>query len=224
MQVKMARKTLEQKLVLGTLLFFAVVSLVVVRLYEPDLPEAVSIDITDQPVIGNPFAPLEIVLFLDPKCPNCKRYHEEIVPEIRYMWIENNYAKLAMVPLCFLAGSRAAGMAILEVHHQNPDLFSHYLDKVYEHQGEELEDWCTVELLSRLADEVSGIDCGEVEAAILSARYAAALDHNLALALSVMRGELVTPACFIDGRQVRGLSASDVDDLAEKTLQYYGID
>jgi protein-disulfide isomerase len=220
----MAPKTLEQKLVIGTTILFAFLALLGARLYEPDLPDAVVIDTENQPVLGNRLAPLEIVLFMDPKCPNCARYHDEILPEVQYVWVETNYAKVVMVPVCFLAGSRPAGMAMLEVHRQNPDLFFPYLELLYERQGPEEDDWCTADCLCEVAQKVPGVDCAQIREAILTARYAAALDHNLALALQTMKGELLTPSAFVEGMQVRQPSFEALNDLCEKTLSFYGID
>jgi protein-disulfide isomerase len=220
----MAPKTLEQKLVIGTTILFAFLALLGARLYEPDLPDAVVIDTEHQPVLGNRLAPLEIVLFMDPKCPNCARYHEEIVPQVKYVWVETNYAKVVMVPVCFLAGSRPAGMALLEVYRQNPDLFFPYLEALYKRQGPEEDDWCTADCLCELAEEVAGVDSSQVRDAIVTARHAAALDHNLALGLQTMKGELLTPSAFVEGMQVRQPSFDALNDLCEKTLSFYGID
>jgi protein-disulfide isomerase len=220
----MAPKTLEQKLVIGTAIGMLGAAFLAAKLYEVDLPAATSINVEHQPTMGNPLSPLEITIFLDPKCPNCARYHEEVVPELKYVWVETNYAKLVMVPVCFLAGSRPAGMALLEVHHQNPDLFFPYLELVFKHQAAEEEDWCTSDLLKGLAAQIDGIDSQQVQEAVVSARYAAALDHNLAVALETMHGELVTPSAYVEGMAVRQPSFDAINDLCEKTLSYYGID
>lgn len=219
----MASKTLEQKLVLLTTTVFALLALLVPHFYQPDLPAAVAIDVENQPVLGNRLAPLEITLFMDPKCPNCARYHKEVLPEIRYVWVDTNYAKVVMIPVCFLSGSRPAGMALMEVHRQNADLFFPYLEILYHRQGPEEDDWCTTETLAQIASEIPGLDAEQIRAAVTSARHAATLDHNLAVALETMHGELVTPSAYVEGMPIRNPSFEAVNELCERTLQFYGI-
>ncbi|MFZ4099155.1 MAG: DsbA family protein [Chlamydiia bacterium] len=219
----MAGRTLEQKLVLGSVTILTLITVYLFGFWQHDLPPSIAIDTTGQPVMGNRFAPLEIVVFLDPKCPVCRVFHQSVLPEICEAYVTPNYARVCFIPITFLSGARPAGMALLEVYHQNPDLFFHFLEDLYAEQGLEEDDWCTPDFLKHIASEVAGVDADAVYEAIISAKYSATLDHNLSIALDIMHGQVLTPSVFVEGMPVREPTFDSIEDLCERTLDAYGV-
>lgn len=65
--------------------------------------QTVSFDLSNQPVLGQEDAPVTLVVFEDFKCPNCKRFEEEFLPEIRSKYIDTGKAKLVSLNFPFLA-------------------------------------------------------------------------------------------------------------------------
>ena len=61
---------------------------------QPKLPMKISAD--DDPVIGNPDAPITIIEFTDFQCPFCARFHTQTLPLILEEYIEQGKVKLVV--------------------------------------------------------------------------------------------------------------------------------
>ena len=59
---------------------------------QPNIPLKISID--NDPIIGNPGAPITIVEFSDFQCPFCARFHVETLPLIMNEYINEGQVKL----------------------------------------------------------------------------------------------------------------------------------
>ena len=59
---------------------------------QPSIPLKISID--NDPIIGNPNAPITIVEFSDFQCPFCARFHVETLPLIMNEYINEGQVKL----------------------------------------------------------------------------------------------------------------------------------
>jgi len=61
---------------------------------QPKIPMKISAD--DDPVIGNPDAPITIIEFTDFQCPFCARFHTQTLPLILEEYIEPGKVKLVI--------------------------------------------------------------------------------------------------------------------------------
>jgi len=61
---------------------------------QPKIPMKISAD--DDPVIGNPDAPITIIEFTDFQCPFCARFHTQTLPLIFEEYIEQGKVKLVV--------------------------------------------------------------------------------------------------------------------------------
>ena len=59
---------------------------------QPNMPLKISID--NDPIIGNPNAPITIIEFSDFQCPFCARFHVETLPSIMNEYIDKGQVKL----------------------------------------------------------------------------------------------------------------------------------
>lgn len=178
-----------------------------------ELPNPVYIDSTNQPKIGN--GKINIVVFEDMKCGNCKQYNQSIYPYIQSHYINTNKATYTLIPLAFIQHSMPAANAALCVYHQKENLFFSYVDYLYQHQPNEALDWATPETLIRFAQSIPGIDIEKLETCIKENTYYTQLEQNLNLAAKLMNGQVQTPSLYINGYAVNPMTIAQVAMIME---------
>ena len=93
----------------------------------PHLPNAVTIETSNQPTTGNPHAHAHMVVFEDLKCMNCMRFNTTLLPQIKQKYIDTGKAKYTFINVAFIPGSKPAANAARCVYQQNKKLFFIYL-------------------------------------------------------------------------------------------------
>lgn len=126
----------------------------------PDL-EKVSIskllqgfDVTNQPYVGDPNAPVTLIEFADYKCPACKRWTEDVFPLVKEQFVDTGLAVIYFVNYPFLApDSTLAALASETIYAQNNDYFWRFHELMNTHQGDKKETWATKDFLVDLVKE-----------------------------------------------------------------------
>ncbi|GAA5346248.1 protein-disulfide isomerase [Planifilum fimeticola] len=155
-----------------------------------------------QPVIGNPDAPVRIVEFGDYKCPVCKRFTEEIFPQLKRDFLDTGKAGMYFIDKPFIGeDSVTASMAAEAVHRQKPEAFWTFYKVVYAHQGLETDQWATVPFLVELAKkEVPDIDHARMERELNDQVYRKEVEADRKIAAEL--GVDSVPTLFINGKRV----------------------
>lgn len=105
-----------------------------------------------QPVQGNKDASVKIVEFGDYKCPSCKNFGEEIYPQLKKDYLDNDKAAFYFINNQFLGDdSVKAGIAGEAVYAQDPEAFWKFHDAIFKSQGSQSEAWATKDFLMKLA-------------------------------------------------------------------------
>ncbi len=63
------------------------------------------IEISMQPTIGYPKAKVQVVALLEPKCPDSKRYNNQVYPKFEEAFINTNKVRYTVIPVSFLPHS-----------------------------------------------------------------------------------------------------------------------
>lgn len=201
------------------------ISLFVVALYvyfsyfrhESSLPQRVTINVDNQPTLGNQNAPIQIVAFEDLKCVNCKQYNATLYPVIYEKYIKTGLAKYVFINLGFLEGSLPAANAARCVYDQGNALFFKYIETIFSNQPPESEDWATIPKLMTFADQVPGINKSALLNCISKNPYNQLIKNNFKMADKVMQGTVETPTLFVNGYIVRPLTISRIDYIIGKS-------
>ncbi|WP_052759474.1 DsbA family protein [Paenibacillus sp. DMB20] len=126
----------------------------------PDLEQVESgqapegFDEENQPVLGNASAPFQIVVFSDYKCPYCKLWMEEVLPEIKEAYIDQGKARLVYVDMAFLArDSVLAALAGETLYQMDPAYFWKYHGLMTERQGDKGTEWATYAFITELVEK-----------------------------------------------------------------------
>ena len=211
-------KLSPQKLTLYTVIILAValIGLVAWQRLAPgpsDLPApfAGDFELQDQPVIGNPDAPVTIVAFEDFKCPVCRAFEEDAYPQIMRELVDTGQAKLHFMNFQFIGpDSTTAGIAGECAYSQNPAAFWTYKAYIYRSQGPESETWATPDHLVNLAREnVPALDADALAACIEERRFenAVAADYEL----GQRAGVDATPTLFVNGQKLESWDYATVE-------------
>ncbi|HEX7003503.1 MAG TPA: thioredoxin domain-containing protein [Trueperaceae bacterium] len=167
--------------------------------------------ISEQPLLGDPDAPVTIVSFEDFKCPVCQRFEQTVVPQIEEELIETGRANLVFINFPFLGpDSTTAAIAGECVYNQSEELFWDYKTILFRAQGPESQQWATPERLVQLAGEyVPDIDVDELEECLEEERYEdeVAQDRQTAQA----SGATGTPTVFVDGEKLADWSYAAIE-------------
>ncbi len=169
---------------------------------------ALEIDIQGQPTMGYPKAKVRVVAFLEPKCPDSKRYHNLVFPKLDEEFISTNQILYTVIPVSFLHHSMPAAIALLCVYDQeaeypNSDLFFAYLNTIYKNQPPERENWATIEILQKFAAATSpAIQLDRLKDCVEKEKYRVQIVKNTMYGNRLMNGHLSTPTLFVDGVQI----------------------
>jgi protein-disulfide isomerase len=171
-------------------------------------PNQLKIDPSMQPTMGYPKAKVQVVALLEPKCPDSKRYNNQVYPKFEEEFINTNKVRYTVIPVSFLPHSMPAAIALLCVYNQdsqypNSDLFFNYLNYLYKNQPPERENWATIETLQKFAAATSpAIQLDRLKDCIANEKYRIQIEKNTAYGNQLMKGHLSTPTIFVDGVQV----------------------
>ncbi|PTM59881.1 DsbA family protein [Desmospora activa] len=169
----------------------------------------------NQPVLGDPDAPVKIVEFGDYKCPACKGFKDQIYPQLKKDYIDQGKVAFYFINHAFIGeDSITAAMAAEAVFDQDPDSFWPYFEAIYDNQRNEKIEWATPELLTKLAEEnAPKVDPDQLKEDIEQEAHREQLEKDR----EIVRKAKVksTPTLFVNGRKVDAAEAFQYDGLKE---------
>lgn len=169
-----------------------------------------TLDLDAQPALGDPDAPVEIVLFEDFRCPSCASFTEQVFPELEQEFVREGVARVYFVNFPVLGPpSRHVALVTECVAAQSEDAFWELKSPLMRSQGQ-LEDRDRVyELVSTYAP---GVDVDEVRTCVDENRQADRLDAEIQAANGL--GVNATPTVMVDGERVNPTMAAIRDAVA----------
>lgn len=169
-----------------------------------------------QPYIGDPNAPVVIVEFADYKCPFCKQWTEEVVPELQKEYLDSGKAVLYYIDLPFLApDSTLAALAGETLYQQSGDYFWTYYKAMMKDQGDHAETWATKEFIMDLVlENIPGVDIKQFEEDLDSQKYIENVNNDIKIADdSKVDG---APTVFVNGIMVEDISFEGIKAVIDK--------
>ncbi|WP_112179887.1 DsbA family protein [Paraliobacillus zengyii] len=123
--------------------------------------------IEGQPTMGESDAPVTVVEFGDFKCPACKVWGENILPQLVSDYVDTGDVEFSFINVLFHGEeSQLASLAAESVYNQNPDAYWDYHEAIFEAQPSDSQEWVTKSKMLELASSVSNIDTEQLETAI----------------------------------------------------------
>ena len=172
------------------------------------LPDRIVLNTVGQPSVGT--GVVELVVFEDLCCTNCRVFAEEVLPLISSQFIETGRARLTVIPVAFGEHSKPLANAALGVYKMAPDRFIPFLLELLHSQASDREG------ILKVAKKVGGIDLVTLAYCVDHHLYYQEIDQNLIWAKRLMGEEFGTPTLFVDGIMT---STASFEDLSERMEQ-----
>ncbi|CUI17709.1 Putative disulfide bond formation protein [Candidatus Protochlamydia naegleriophila] len=185
----------------------------------------ISLETDGHPTIGYPKAPVQVVAFLEPKCPDSKKYNNNVFPKIEEEFINTNKIRYTVIPVSFLPNSMTAAIALLcvdfqDANYPNHDLFFKYLNYLYLHQPPEKDNWATIPTLQDFAAHTSrAIRLEQLKECLEKEHYRIQIEKNTAYGNRIMSGHLSTPTIYVDGIKVENTDDTVDYDKLKNAIQ-----
>ena len=218
-------KSTAQRLTLVTavLIGLALVGIIAWQRFTPTASavedaSAPEFNLAEQPMIGDPNAPVTIVAFEDFKCPVCKAFEDQSYPQIIRNHVETGQAKMYFYNYQFIGpDSVTAGIAGECAFRQDEAAFWDYKTYIYRAQGEESETWATPEVLVNLAREnVPELDPAALSACIQERRHEDAVTADREAGQAAMVD--ATPTIFVNDNKLESWDYASVQTAIEAAL------
>lgn len=193
-------------LITAGIIALAVIAIIVVsRLQGPTVPTTTAasseLDLENQPTLGDPDAPVQLVAFEDFKCPFCRQFEADVMPQLERDYIDTGKAKMTFINFSFIGpDSTTAALAGECAYAQDPQAFWEYKTVIYRAQGPESQQWATPARLEELARDVGDLDAAALRQCVEAKTYQAAVqaDNDMTRAAGVT----ATPTLFVNGSPV----------------------
>lgn len=160
----------------------------------------------DDPYLGNPNAPITMVVFLDFLCSFCKKLHTEIIPQVEEKYVKSGQVKIVFRDFAFLgiASNLAAEGAACA---QEQGKYFEYADLLYEAQEGHDPAAFSKENLKKMANGLE-LDSTEFNQCLDSGKYKDEMAKDLEAGRAA--GVKGTPASFVNGQPVNGAQPFEV--------------
>ena len=167
---------------------------------QPSIPLKISAD--NDPIIGNPDAPITIIEFSDFQCPFCARFHIETLPTIMEEYIEKGDVKLVFrdFPLQNIHPNAVPASVAAECANEQGE-FKEMHDILFEKQNEwsNLETGYAIELFNQYSEQIN-LEHEQFTSCLSTAKYVKEIQNDLNDGR--MYGITGTPGFFIGNQEI----------------------
>lgn len=155
------------------------------------------LDLSRAPLLGNPEAPLAMVLFESFTCPACRVFEENDLPRLVREFVDTGQARLYFVHFQLDEAATTAGIAAECVRAQSEAGFWEYKTVLYRTQQ---QGFAQARLLSLARDYVPGLELSAFETCLSERRTEERVRSDFTMASRA--GVNATPTVFVNNRPV----------------------
>ena len=167
---------------------------------QPNIPLEISAD--DDPIIGNPDAPITIIEFSDFQCPFCARFHIQTLPTIMEEYIEKGTVKLVFrdFPIQSIHPNAVPASVAAECANEQGK-FKQMHDILFEKQNEwsNLETVYAIELFNQYSEQIN-LEQEQFSSCLSTAKYVKEIQNDLNDGRTY--GVTGTPGFFIGNQEM----------------------
>jgi protein-disulfide isomerase len=199
-------------LVLSTAVFFiGAFALATVLTPEKKIQVQKRVDLSSLPMMGERQAPIKMVIFEDLRCPECLKFHLEVLPKIKEKYIDTGKVKCSMVVLSFLDNSAPLALASMALFEQSSSLFFNYVDRLYHY----LQSNSDPVPIDQIIADLPGVNMQSYKTAMEDGHLTQLLDKNEQVGKKYMQEDVATPTIFINGVKSKSFSLGGVSSVID---------
>ena len=189
-------KKIDRYLVLTTATLFIVAFIGTLIFFGTSRPQ--DFDLIDQPTLGNFQSKVEVVVFEDLMCDDCKHFMLNVFPTIQEKYIKTNLISFKMIPIAFLPYSKEVTTVALCLYKQNQKLYWSFVQNWYTN----IPTYKAEASLAALLNALPVVDKTELASCRTSDTIAAKLKTNLHIAEMILTPQISVPSILINGKKV----------------------
>lgn len=152
-----------------------------------DSGDSVTVSVDDDPVLGDPAAPVTVIEFSDYECPFCKRAFEELLPELKKAYIDTGKVRLVYrdLPLPFIHpnAQKKAEAAECAGEQGGDDMYFKFHDQIFT-QTQENGRGLSLTQLPVIAASL-GLDTNQFKQCLDSGKFSGEVEKDMADAAAV---------------------------------------
>lgn len=189
-------RKVDQPLVISTAVIFIIAFIAAIIFFST--PKSHDFDFVDQPTLGNFSSPVQVVVFQDLMCDDCKYFMLHVFPAIEEKYIKTDLISFKMIPIAFLPYSKEIGAAALCLYNQNESLYWAFVKAWYA----SLPTYKVELSLSALLNSFPTINKESLDNCRRSSEILSKLKKNLYLAEQLLQSQISVPAILINGKKI----------------------
>lgn len=206
-------KMSERGLLLFSTVFLFLLSVLVFQLPQKD--PLVAIDTTGQITLGDPFAPVHMILFEEFACTHCKHFHEENFPVIYEKYIQTGKVKITTIPMAYLESSAIPFATTTCAAEQGRPHNRAFVDYLFSLPQEKLLNSSARELLGFYASDHVDFRLNEALECIKSKKAEVKIEANRAL---IKEDTIEMPMIIINNRRLKKINLKEICSRIEEEL------
>jgi len=188
-------KKIDRLLVWITASIFVLALILVFTLHETQKP--ISLNLINQPMLGDYNAPVQVVVFEDFMCEECQYFSTEVFPKINEEYIKPGKISLKLIPISFLPYSKKVSESAYCIYVQDKPLFWEFLNLWFE----KVPSFQVNSTLNTVLKSLPSLDRIAYNKCIRSKDFMKANDSNLKIAEKMIHPEVEVPAVFVNGQR-----------------------
>jgi len=144
--------------------------------------------------LGSPFAPVQMVIFIDLQCPICQQFETAVTPTIVSKYVRTGKLRIHVEPWAFIGPDSFRGQNAMFAAAKQNKAFN-FAQVLYDNQGKENTGWLNDSMIYQIAVSIPGLNVPK----LLSDRKASEIKKQASdvAALAVVDHVSGTPTVFI---------------------------
>lgn len=167
---------------------------------------------------GSPSAKVEVIVFEEFACPECRRFHNEVLKPLFTNYVEKKKVHLTLIPVAYLDASVPAFSAACCIGKIGGNHMKAFLDSIFHMSEKQLKSFSARELAASYAMKENRFPFSDVMSCIKSDEVDELREDRNDLAAALYDEEIHLPTILVNGKMVPVADRQAVFNMIENEL------